>query len=216
MNLEIPTDNAKARLEEFISEFQKLSEMDYGEGKKKRRELDTQVKTFLKMAFSDGGQKVKDYTPMYIGTTAPKSKKEKQNDYEENIGKKIEQLTAWKNNIEMLDELNESEKYNEGGSTKEKSESHEINIGNIGSFNGNFIQGNNNEINVEESFNQLKKQARDRNDSEIEEKIAQLEKELSKDEISKSKVKKTVSAIKNNASWAMPTLTTILLKVFGI
>ena len=211
MKLEIPTNNAKEKIEEFIEEFEELSDLSFKEGKDKKSKLDKNVKSFLKMAFSNGDKMVKDYTLMFIGTTGRKTNSRKQKDYEENITHKKDQLIAWKDNLEMMEELEESGFENEN---EKDSESPDSNI-TIESLNGDFIQGNKTEINIQNSFNKLKSEAERRNDEFIKEKIVQLEEELDKEKVNKSKVQELVSAIKGNADWAMPTLTTIILKLFG-
>jgi len=96
-----------------------------------------------------------------------------------------------------------------------------ITITNINNSKGVVLGSNNvqidikDSINIKDSFNELYKQIDITNDdaNEIKENIKQIEIELNKKEVNSSTIKNSVSWLKRNANWTIPTITQIITSV---
>lgn len=78
---------------------------------------------------------------------------------------------------------------------------------------GTVINSHNVSINIQDSFNKIYEQIPIKNpdnSDEVKEKIEELEKELEKDEINKSKIQKSYDWLKRNASWTIPSIVQIM------
>lgn len=114
MSLRIEISKAIEKTEELLNRISDLSGLDYKEGKEKRQELDADVEKFLKVAFEDTENRIKEYkgrvTAEILGRE--KSDKEKQEDYEAGVEYKQEYLEDLKDELELKKEL-ESDKKSE-------------------------------------------------------------------------------------------------------
>lgn len=107
--------------------------------------------------------------------------------------------------VELLD-LSE---FNE----KENSKSSVYNQITISDSQGVVIDSTNVSINIQDAFNKIYQQLDDENPEnkeEIQVKIKELEEEVQKEEIDKSKVQNIYNWLKNNANWTIPTITQIV------
>jgi hypothetical protein len=106
MTLEINPDNARERIDEFLEQIDELLEKDFREGKEKKKKIETKLDNFAEVAFSDGKKKKNSlYPAAAVITTKEKSPGEKQQDYEESLKRKKRQLEAWKDQIELEEEV---------------------------------------------------------------------------------------------------------------
>lgn len=120
-----------------------------------------------------------------------------------------------RNNLKNLEDLDKdlSNLINEE-KEENKNERKIINKSDAYFFDGNYVEGDYNEINISDSFNELRNQAKKRNQDKILEKLDSLEDELKASEPDEDKVKDTISAINKTAQWAAPTLVQILLEYY--
>jgi len=82
-----------------------LLNQSYKEGTEKKRELDTAIQNFVRIAFSDGEKKLKDYRSsvhFYVGVLGyVESEQEKQEDYISRLKKMRNYLTAYKEELQL-------------------------------------------------------------------------------------------------------------------
>ncbi len=114
MSLKIDANKAKLKIDEFLSETDILLEKSYTEGKEQKYGLNTRIRNFVNMAFSDSKEKIKSYTGLIFAIAGhQKNPYEEQKDYEDCLKKKRRHLIAWKEEVELnLDTTSESTKLN--------------------------------------------------------------------------------------------------------
>lgn len=106
MSLEIDPDTARERIDEFLDQIDDLLEKQYNEGKEEKRTMSTKLDNFAKVAFSDGEEKKNSlYSSAGIVSLGGKSHHQKQRDYEESLKRKKRQLEAWKQQIELEEDV---------------------------------------------------------------------------------------------------------------
>jgi len=104
-------DVVKEKLEELLEEVDELMELDYREGKDRKKKLDTRVENFLKKAFEDWEDKKESYYgPLFAVITGDKSHREKQREYERDLKRRKRNLETWIEEVEMMQEFSIDEK----------------------------------------------------------------------------------------------------------
>lgn len=102
MTLKIDAQKAKERIEVFLAEVEELLKLSYNEGKEKDYGLDTRIRNFVKMAFSDGNDKIKSYSGFFMAIGGhEETAEEKQRDYLNGLKRSKRHLTAWKEEVEV-------------------------------------------------------------------------------------------------------------------
>ncbi len=102
MTLNISTDKAEAKLKEFLAENERLMSLSYEQGRTGKSALDTRIRNFARAAFSDSQQKIKSYTGLVFAIGGrERTPQEKQDDYNESLGRKEQHLKAWLEEVEL-------------------------------------------------------------------------------------------------------------------
>lgn len=105
MSLEIDPDKAMAKIDEFLEQIDELLDKRYDEGEEEKRAMSTKLDNFTKVAFSEGDEKVSKLhrSVGIIGGTRTES--EKQERYEDSLKRKKRNLEAWKEQIELEEDV---------------------------------------------------------------------------------------------------------------
>jgi hypothetical protein len=102
MSLKIDAEKAENRIYEFIKQTEGLLELSYDEGKEEKKQMETKLSSFAETAFTDGEKKKnKLYSSVGVISTTERSPKRKQKDYEDELKRKLRNLKAWKEEIEL-------------------------------------------------------------------------------------------------------------------
>lgn len=106
MTLQIDPDKARERIDEFLEQIDDLLEKRYDEGKEEKRTMSTKLDNFAEVAFSDGKEKKDSLHPSVVfATFGEKNPQEKQRRYEKSLKQKKRHLKAWKQQIELEEEM---------------------------------------------------------------------------------------------------------------
>lgn len=104
MSLEITPEQAKSRIDDFIGQIEGLLQLSYDEGKDEKKQMERKLETFVETAFSDGEEKKSNlYISVGVISMGGGSRREKQRDYEESLKRKLRNLKAWKEQIELVE-----------------------------------------------------------------------------------------------------------------
>lgn len=115
MTLQIDADEARERIDEFLEQIDDLLEKRYDEGGEEKRTISTKLDNFAKVAFSDGEEKKGSLHPSAVfATFGEKNPREKQRRYEKSLKQKKRHLEAWKQQIELEEEMNSRNQYESG------------------------------------------------------------------------------------------------------
>jgi len=110
MTLQIDAHKARKRINEFLEQIDDLLEKRYDEGKDEKRRMSTKLDNFAKVAFSDGEEKKESlYSPAAVATFGQEAPHKKQNRYEESLKRKKRNLEAWKEQIELEEEMDSAD-----------------------------------------------------------------------------------------------------------
>jgi len=122
MTLKIDAQKANEKIKVFLAEVEELLKLSYNEGKEDDYGLDTRIRNFVKMAFSDGNDKIKSYSGIFIAIGGhEETAEEKQRDYLNGLKRRKRHLTAWKEEVEVyIDTQQESNKVDKISSEIEK------------------------------------------------------------------------------------------------
>jgi len=114
MVLKINTNKAKIKVEEFLSEIEKLMKEPYSRNNEdKKTDLNARITNFVRATFQDPEEKINSYKD-FVFFIGEKTQMEKRHDYENSLKKKKRHLIAWKEEIELNEETDsESENLDE-------------------------------------------------------------------------------------------------------
>ncbi|WEL23334.1 hypothetical protein [Candidatus Nanohalovita haloferacivicina] len=99
--LQIDPEKAEEKIDEFIKQAEGLLELSYEKGKQEKKEMETRLDNFAKTAFSDGEEKKDNLYPDVVTGAIGLNSKQRQNRYEDQINRKLRNLKAWKEQVEL-------------------------------------------------------------------------------------------------------------------
>lgn len=106
MTLEIDPEKARERIDEFLDQIDKLLDKKYTEGQEEKRDMSTKLDNFAEVAFSNGEKKRNSLHRSVVSATWGRTDPRKeQRNYEKSLKKKKRELEAWKQQIELEEDL---------------------------------------------------------------------------------------------------------------
>lgn len=101
----VDLEEVRSKIESYLSEVDSLLEKSYSDGKDDMRDLDTRIRNFIRMAFSDGEEKLEAYMRSVHFAVAvlgyEETEEEKQEDYISRLGKIRRHLRAYKEEVDL-------------------------------------------------------------------------------------------------------------------